>query len=159
MWSLVHPSLTQCTCMEYDLQPLLSQSSPPPLLLKYTLFSRNTQVNVYISSVIYMQFYYALKDIEHMNSVYINRHYGRKTEFCLAMYITFITICMWCFSKGMGLGQILLVNLIINLNVNVLLQIWIGYLCQYTIRQSSIDHVNFCIKGLVFSSLNHNRFK
>ena len=48
MWSLVHPSLTQCTCMEYDLQPLLSQSSPPPLLLKYTLFSRNTQVNVYI---------------------------------------------------------------------------------------------------------------
>ena len=68
-------------------------------------------------------------------------------------------VCMWCSSRSMGLGQILLVSLIISINVNVLLQIWIGYLCQNTNRLCNADHVNFCIKGLVFSSLNHYRFQ
>ena len=62
----MHPSPSQRTlCVEYDLQPRLAQSSPPPSLPKYTLI-QEIEVNVYLFHCTHA-ILLCLKDIEHMN--------------------------------------------------------------------------------------------
>ena len=117
MWSLVHPSLTQCTCMEYDLQPLLSQSSPPPLLLKYTLFSRNTQVNVYVflqcysihAILLYLKRYWAYEVGVHTTND--TKRQKETVEVCLYLYHIWnkLCFCMYLQEAWWHLGWILVI--------------------------------------------------